>query len=316
MGYYPYRAPLKPEELTITGLKRRLRKLELRMQDLPAEEDERSMDERVERGDRVTIDDLLNAIKQLRATIPLIDAQRLEAEPLSFALPSIADDALFIPPYYGPHAIQHVFDNIERLVKETQVTRRARERSWIYRKLLPRTHANDLESLSTKELNYARLSSYRAVLNETANAIARGQKCRWPDIINLRVLLAKREGEKDALRRSRIFAPVPPSAHDILRARVAAADQQARDAMSALRGKIPRTEVCPYCNLRVAEKGYHLDHIVPVARGGISAEDNLVYVCVPCNQKKRSLGLTVFAKQEGIAVEPLIERLHRLGKHV
>jgi hypothetical protein len=316
MGYYPYRAPLKPEERTIGGLKRRLRKLELRMQDIPTEEDDRAPDERVEPQNRVTIDEVLNAIKRLRAEIPLVDVQRLEAAPLNFALPNVTEIALFIPPDYNRHTIQYLFKNVETLVRETQAALRSREKSWLYRNLFPKARGRTLETLCTKELTYVRLFNYRAVLNDTVDAIARGQECRWAQIIDLRVLLAKREGEKDALRRSRIFAPLPPSPHDILKARVAAADQKARDAVSVLRDKVAKTDRCPYCNTFVGEKGYHLDHIVPVARGGISTEDNLVYVCVPCNRKKRHLGLTAFARREGIAIEPLIERLLRMGKHV
>lgn len=49
----------------------------------------------------------------------------------------------------------------------------------MYRKLFPKARAHALETLSTKELNYVRLFNYRAVLNDTVDAIARGQECRW-----------------------------------------------------------------------------------------------------------------------------------------
>jgi 5-methylcytosine-specific restriction endonuclease McrA len=42
--------------------------------------------------------------------------------------------------------------------------------------------------------------------------------------------------------------------------------------------------ICPYCN-RPIIKG-HIDHIVPVSRGGTNARDNLVWVCATCNLLK------------------------------
>lgn len=316
MAYYRSRDPLKPEELTIGGIRRRLRKLEHRLQDIPSEEDNRTWEERVAPEDRVTIDELLGAIKRLRLAIADIDRVLLEKAPLNFTLPSVSHDSMSIPFPYNSHIVDQQFTLIERLVTESRSARLSIERNWIYARLFPKWRKRRIEALSSTELSYARLFDYRRVLRDTAYIIDRGLKCRWPEIIQLRLLLARRENEKQTLLRSRLFAPVPPSPHDILKARVAAADRKARDAISAIRAKIPKTERCPYCDKVVGNKGYHLDHIVPVARGGISSEDNLVYVCLPCNQKKHNLGLTAFAKQQGIAVEPLIERLHRMGKHL
>lgn len=50
--------------------------------------------------------------------------------------------------------------------------------------------------------------------------------------------------------------------------------------------------LCPYCN-RPILKG-HIDHIVPVSKGGTNERDNLVWACAPCNESKRNKSLLEF----------------------
>lgn len=50
--------------------------------------------------------------------------------------------------------------------------------------------------------------------------------------------------------------------------------------------------LCPYCN-SVIVKG-HIDHIVPVCKGGTSERNNLVWVCAACNGQKYGKGLLRF----------------------
>ena len=50
--------------------------------------------------------------------------------------------------------------------------------------------------------------------------------------------------------------------------------------------------LCPYCNKPIATG--HIDHIVPVSRGGTNERENLVYACAPCNLKKNSHSLLEF----------------------
>jgi len=42
---------------------------------------------------------------------------------------------------------------------------------------------------------------------------------------------------------------------------------------------------CYYCNCKLNGK-YHVDHIVPLVRGGRNSPDNLVISCAVCNEKK------------------------------
>lgn len=43
-------------------------------------------------------------------------------------------------------------------------------------------------------------------------------------------------------------------------------------------------EVCRYCGQ--TEGPFHIDHIVPVSRGGSNRDDNLCVACAPCNLSK------------------------------
>lgn len=72
-------------------------------------------------------------------------------------------------------------------------------------------------------------------------------------------------------------------------------------------------DFCPYCGGVLGEDP-EADHIYPVARGGLSTVENMVFVCAPCNKKKRDKTLREFIKTmkfDHLAVE---QRLELLGK--
>lgn len=43
---------------------------------------------------------------------------------------------------------------------------------------------------------------------------------------------------------------------------------------------------CVYCNIRLKWLHYHIDHIVPIKRGGTNHKDNIQILCARCNVKK------------------------------
>jgi len=45
---------------------------------------------------------------------------------------------------------------------------------------------------------------------------------------------------------------------------------------------------CHYCGRKVGAAALTMDHVVPVARGGLSVKNNLVPVCKQCNNEKKS----------------------------
>lgn len=73
------------------------------------------------------------------------------------------------------------------------------------------------------------------------------------------------------------------------------ARRRAREAGAAV-GKLPRDIErhlfdqqfgwCACCGADLAETGYHVDHVTPLARGGAHAEDNLQLLTPKCNMAK------------------------------
>jgi 5-methylcytosine-specific restriction endonuclease McrA len=90
-------------------------------------------------------------------------------------------------------------------------------------------------------------------------------------------------------------------------------------AKAALRG-LERNRNCPYCGVKLDEAA-HLDHIVPVQRGGPSEAWNMVFVCIPCNRAKRDLSLTDFvetsyATKKALKLSEIVGCLDDLDKFV
>lgn len=56
---------------------------------------------------------------------------------------------------------------------------------------------------------------------------------------------------------------------------------------------------CVYCRTHLAE--YHVDHIIPVAAGGKTEDENLQLLCPPCNRSKGSKMPSVFAMERAAA---------------
>ena len=54
---------------------------------------------------------------------------------------------------------------------------------------------------------------------------------------------------------------------------------------------------CAYC--RVKLKKYHVDHIVPITKGGTGDRRNLQILCQPCNQAKYNHAPIDFARMTG-----------------
>lgn len=59
------------------------------------------------------------------------------------------------------------------------------------------------------------------------------------------------------------------------------------------------TKVCYWCNCSLKNNDIHLDHYVPIAKGGLHTISNLVLACSSCNKSKSSKDPIVFANSLG-----------------
>ncbi|MDA9707978.1 HNH endonuclease [Alphaproteobacteria bacterium] len=77
--------------------------------------------------------------------------------------------------------------------------------------------------------------------------------------------------------------------------------------------QIAKWNGCPYCFKVMNPSDAQLDHIYPVAKGGKTAKENLVYVCSKCNRKKGKLTLNKFISKYRLEQEKVFKvlRFHK-----
>lgn len=105
-----------------------------------------------------------------------------------------------------------------------------------------------------------------------------------------------------------------------LKARAAVTEKEKRKQASKIRyGSAYKKQKqllkeCPYCGGILNESEAHQDHIYPVAKGGQSTRENLVFVCSNCNFRKRSMTLRQFLEKNGLCEKTVHLRLQILRK--
>ena len=58
---------------------------------------------------------------------------------------------------------------------------------------------------------------------------------------------------------------------------------------------------CVYCGVKLS-KGYHVDHIMPLALGGTNWPSNLQLTCEKCNNRKRATDPVEYARRIGLLI--------------
>lgn len=56
---------------------------------------------------------------------------------------------------------------------------------------------------------------------------------------------------------------------------------------------------CAWCGTKITRRSAHIDHVVPLARGGEHSSRNFVMACAPCNLKKGAKDPLVWARETG-----------------
>lgn len=62
---------------------------------------------------------------------------------------------------------------------------------------------------------------------------------------------------------------------------------------------------CPYCHISLDKTNRHLDHLIPLSRGGKHIELNLQLTCKKCNLRKHAKHPLDFAAEMGIVQNPI-----------
>ena len=102
-------------------------------------------------------------------------------------------------------------------------------------------------------------------------------------------------------------------------ARLAAYEGNSRLGSQSLKKKmrdmiVLNSILCPYCENETNKNDLVLDHIYPVAKGGLTTPENTILICQHCNSKKQALTLYAFCKKVGLGFDDLVIRLEKLGK--
>ncbi len=57
---------------------------------------------------------------------------------------------------------------------------------------------------------------------------------------------------------------------------------------------------CQYCGVQMSPVSLHVDHVLPISKGGGHNEKNLKTSCMPCNMKKRGIAPKMSANKKKI----------------
>ena len=57
---------------------------------------------------------------------------------------------------------------------------------------------------------------------------------------------------------------------------------------------------CAYCRADLRQARKHVDHVIPLARGGSNGRANLQYLCAPCNHAKNAKDPIAYAQSIGL----------------
>lgn len=62
---------------------------------------------------------------------------------------------------------------------------------------------------------------------------------------------------------------------------------------------------CSYCMCGLEESGHHIDHVMPIVRGGPNTDENVQLLCPPCNYKKNARHPLEYMTSIGLWSQPM-----------
>lgn len=219
---------------------------------------------------------------------------------------------LHVSHYNNIKIAEHVTNKLKEITfKLNNMNKNGTTSSFILSLVTSKAHINNYNNMENEKLIYeniykkipqinAAVSCIDAFIKESDRYMSRYYK--------LKATLNKAADKKAALERF-------DNKHGNAFAKAAAVDKTTRSLAESLKRIVTKTENCPYCGKSLGDDP-HLDHIYPVAKGGLSIKDNLVWCCSSCNSLKSDRGLIYFLTDIGVEIPEVLNRLQNMGKHI
>lgn len=113
-------------------------------------------------------------------------------------------------------------------------------------------------------------------------------------------VIANRDKTRAIVKRHRLKFP---EAHFVARANRRARKEDGATRLSmGIRATLMQWQngLCPYCRADLNVVSRHLDHVIPLARGGKHCDANMQLTCKPCNLRKHAKDPILFGREMGI----------------
>lgn len=174
---------------------------------------------------------------------------------------------------------------------EMRARHREYSRKWVENNPEKRREAQQRYNAAHRDENRERIRQYAKAHPDVGRASSR----RYYERHREKVLEAKRlyarthrpDPEKERVRKRLQYARNPEKAAVNVRNRIARKRRaEGKHTIADIRAQYARQKGrCYYCNCALGKK-YHVDHVVPLCRGGRNSPDNLVVACQRCNHSK------------------------------
>lgn len=193
------------------------------------------------------------------------------------------------PDKYNNQSAEWRLHNAEK-TKEINANYRAKNNEKIREKNKERYAANPATSIKYRTENRLKINA-RMVIYNAANSDKTKERCRKAYLANQEkyAIAGKKWREENKLAKK--------IHHQNRRAKIKEVGGKLSSGL-ADRLFILQKGICPCCNLPLG-KGFHLDHIMPIALGGTNTDDNMQLLRATCNMQKQARHPVEFMQSRG-----------------